>query len=209
MPDLTLRGGNKKVIDRLPMVCMVCGDDADLTKSKTFTYTPPGAWAMFGLLGAVIASFFTKKMRVDLPLCHKHSNPWLMSNVATAALLGVLFGGLLIMAIFASALPDRDEKSIAIGILVVLWILGMILTGIAAGIASKRAITSVEIDDRRIRLANVCQEFIDVFKESEEEDEEERMPRKSMAKQSKRPPRDEDDDDDEKPRRTGIRRPDR
>ena len=97
MPEITLRGRKKAVTEALPMVCMVCGDDADLEKSKTFSHSATGAgmWMMFGLAGAIIAAMSAKKMRVDMPVCRRHAHPWLATTLANIFLVAVIIGGLI------------------------------------------------------------------------------------------------------------------
>lgn len=66
----------------LPPLCIVCGEESDLTRVRNFKWQPswPGVLILLGLIGmiayAVVSAVLTKRMRVEVPLCFAHTNHW-------------------------------------------------------------------------------------------------------------------------------------
>lgn len=70
-------------LDRLPDVCIVCGTDTKRRMGREFSHTPDSAsWIivlgmiLFFPIGIAAAIYFTRKVRVTLPVCRKHRYHW-------------------------------------------------------------------------------------------------------------------------------------
>jgi hypothetical protein len=78
MAEIRLRDSETE-LDRLPQMCMVCGQPAVTHIRKKFAWHPP--WVIILILinlivYAVVALIMTKRMTVDVPVCDKHRGYW-------------------------------------------------------------------------------------------------------------------------------------
>jgi hypothetical protein len=148
----------------LPLVCAKCGEPAESTVRKKFSWCPPWVLAtiLIGLLVWVVLSIImTKRMTVAVPLCERHKNHW--SWRTWTILLTLVAGVALCIAIpvtLSSLNPrGRDETlstlawAVPVGIGLV-WL-------IAAAMISSSAIQAGEITDQSIKITNVCAAFRD------------------------------------------------
>src|ERR1043166_6207175 len=79
MPKITF-SGNATRRGALPMVCLVCGQDADVRLRRNFSWHPP--WVIVTLIAGLlpyvlIALILTKYMAVDIPMCRRHRHYWM------------------------------------------------------------------------------------------------------------------------------------
>jgi hypothetical protein len=72
--------------DELPDLCMKCAAPAATRIGKTFSWTPP--WARF--MGGIMAMAFMKRRRVSVPLCEQHKNHWSWRHMISWIPLGGL-----------------------------------------------------------------------------------------------------------------------
>src|SRR5438132_831128 len=64
----------------LPGVCMCCGEEATVTKTRKMSWCPPwvGVLILAGLIPyAIVAIILTKRATVQVPLCEQHKGHWL------------------------------------------------------------------------------------------------------------------------------------
>jgi len=180
---------------RLPNVCMRCGDEASVTKTRDMSWCPPwvGILILAGLLPYVIvAILMTKRARVQVPLCEKHAWHWFNRNLfiwlGLVALLAIF--GLFIAATVALPREHQDTFGTFIclggGGLGFIWLIGVI-------VAQSTAIRPKEITDHEITLDGVSADFVDAV------DDLDRKRRERLR--GRRREDDWDDDDDERPRR--------
>jgi hypothetical protein len=148
---------------RLPKRCMVCGGRSSVKRKRKFSWAPP--WAMLAG-GLLMLLFFTKRMTMNVPLCHAHRNHWLMRSL----LSGFGFVGIFLLAaviVFAVAIKSAgngpDDKplmeALAFGGLLMLGWLAMTIA------LQLTAIRAKEITDKSMTLIGVSDSFISALKD--------------------------------------------
>jgi hypothetical protein len=152
--------------DRLPDVCIACGQPATSFIRKTFAWHPP--WVIVIILAGllpyvIVALILTKRMTVEAPVCDKHCGYWWKRQMLMwLPLLAVIvaFTGGMIIASNAGAPPGQNELTgfVCAGsaILFLAWL-------IVAAIVQSMMIRPTEITDRSIRLKRVHEGFVDAF----------------------------------------------
>src|SRR5205823_824723 len=82
---------------QLPPVCMRCGAEATVYKTKRFTWYPPwvNVLILAGLIPyAIVVAIMTKRIAVNVPLCGRHRFHWggrvLLMVLPFFALLGLV-----------------------------------------------------------------------------------------------------------------------
>ncbi|HKI30908.1 MAG TPA: hypothetical protein VKA46_03510 [Gemmataceae bacterium] len=181
----------------LPRRCMCCGARASHYKSKKFQWSPPWAFIVLGVIGAMM---FMKTATVSVPLCERHK--WHWARVPVFVFIGL---AVLIAWGIGGAVITSEKESLAPYIFVPLLpaLLGWF---IALLVLASCTIRPTEITDKSITLRGVCEEFIEALEEArrgdddrprrgrsrdaDDEEEEEDRPRRRRAR----------DEDDEKPR---------
>jgi hypothetical protein len=189
MPDAYLRDYEVDP-ERLPPVCMRCGEPATNYRDKKFQWHPP--WVAITILAGllvyiILAIILTKRMIVSAPLCDRHRYHW--AKRTTFILLGLLavIVGVVVAAIVSSSPRNQDLIPIVwLGELVVflVWLVGTI-------VAVVTQIGPREITDRTITLKGVCDAFIDAVDEDRAKDRGRRAARRRAL---------DDYDDRERPR---------
>jgi len=177
----------------LPPFCMRCGAESTLVRRKRFSWGP--SWVMILLVVGLAVSgpvflialflipFFLKRMRVPVPLCHRHRNHWLPLQV-------VLFGGLSIFALlFTCAIAlfvigqNAGDFWGKIGGWLLMGGFGVfVLMLFPAAIMQTSVIKAVEITKDSITLSNVSRKFVDQVEELDEEHYQARRRRKQSFK---------------------------
>lgn len=169
--------------DLLPPVCLRCGAEAEVTRSKNFAWHPPwvAVLILVGLLPyAIVAIILTKRMKVEAPLCPQHQGHWqwralyLYLGLALFVVLGV--GS---MVVLASTDNRRGAPEAWAGFLC----LGSLVAGLAwlisAAIIQHLSIRPTEITDKDITLTNVSPFFVEALhEERDRRHEEDRSPRR-------------------------------
>jgi hypothetical protein len=204
---------------RLPAVCMVCGEEATVTKTKKMSWCPPwvGVLILAGLLPyAIVASILTKRASVKAPFCDAHQGHWfnrLMINLGTLFVCGVIGGGGFLVIWWALSQPGRPNDGPGFAcllpvVMLVVWIIVLV-------ILQQSAIRPQEITDREIVLTGICEDFVTAVEDRAEERLSARRRRRyedddeyddpPPRKKKRRPV---DDDDDAPPPRKKKRPPD-
>lgn len=158
--------------DRLPAVCMRCGEPATVRKRKGFAWHPP--WVIVLIFVAVlvyiiVAAILTKRMTVQAPLCDKHRNHWLgralIIWLSLAGLLALGFGGFMLAAALEDERGGQSElfPFVCIGSLVagLVWL-------IVLAVLQTTAIRPTEITDRSITLTGVSPLFVEAVDKERE-----------------------------------------
>jgi hypothetical protein len=181
--------------NRLPDLCMRCGEPATMQKSRNFRWCPP--WAtitiLAGLLPYVIVSMvLTKYKRVQVPLCDQHRGHWWVRGLI------IFLGFLCLLALMVTAIAfSADEYGVlpailwsATGIAFFGWLVLII-------VLQYTVIRPSEITDRGITLCGVSKTFADAVRDQRDRlgDDE------YFDRPSRRRRRNDDDDDDRRPRR--------
>ncbi len=167
MPEFSLPGMKGEILEALPAVCMICGHGADRERLTTFSYTTPmvaGVVFHIRFLSTLLFPCFTKKMNVPIPVCCKHANPWLWSQVfGWLALVVFLFGwgGLSVVLKYFPQNWDLQD------IYVVSWPALSLGLAILASILDRLSLRVMEIEKFRIRLTNVHADFIEAFERTQ------------------------------------------
>ena len=150
--------------DRLPDVCMVCGQPATDQINRTFSWYPPWvtltfliAWPLFLVLMLVM----TKRMRVEVPICEKHRGYWWKRQMLMwLPLLVLLLAGVGAMIAASAAAPRNSDLTgfvcVGFGGLFFVWL-------IIAAVIQNMMVRPTEITDRTITLKKVHDEFVDAF----------------------------------------------
>jgi hypothetical protein len=173
----------------LPRVCMRCGARARHWKTKKFSWYPPWAFIVLGLIGAMM---FMKTITMDVPLCERHKWHWGgRTAIIVLGLVGIIF---LMFAGIAAADVVRIDPPVVfipIAMLFLAWL-------IATVVLSAGTIRPTEITDKSVTLRGVSEEFVEAVREArrggseEDEDEEDDRPRRRRARIV--------DEDDDRPR---------
>jgi hypothetical protein len=106
--------------------------------------------------------FMTQRMSVKLPVCNRHRNPWLASQLFAAGMLVYLIAGP-IVAILVSAMAERElgpHNEVSIGVLVG-WFVGMLVFMVLLIPMRRRTILPRRITPSEITLWGVCRNFAD------------------------------------------------
>jgi hypothetical protein len=123
---------------RFPGRSVKTNQPTDNRVSWTFSYCPPWVYILFG---ALIAIFFTRKIRVDVPIEQR----WITRRIIHA-LVGVGLGGLGFLLISGMAAAGGDDPH---PVAVVFLFIGLLLmpTGLFYALLGGRALTAVYVDD--------------------------------------------------------------
>jgi hypothetical protein len=186
----------------MPGICMVCGEKAQIWKTKRFSWCTPLAY--LGLLAGllpflIIALILTKYMTVRVPLCLQHTGHWSKRTFTIlGTFLAVMLFGVIAVALMANQQPANDNVGWAclgtVGLLFV-WL-------VAAAIIQSSAIKASEITESSMTLSKVHPNFVDAIREDRARDREERL-----ARRRHHDIRDDYDDElDEEPRPRRRRR---
>jgi hypothetical protein len=141
---VVLQGHNQRVTMPLPHVCVRCGHPSDGYVEKKF------AWLMM------------RRMSVKLPVCNRHRNPWLTSQLFAAGMLVYLIAGPLV-AIYLSATAEQQVgggNSLSIGLLTG-WLVGLLVCVGLLVLVRRRTILPRRITADEITLWGVCRNFAD------------------------------------------------
>src|SRR4051812_25697435 len=103
MAQVILYGYRGEVTERLPDVCVCCGQPAEGANIKRYYWSPP--WITGLLLFAVIPYFVVrslveKDMWAELPVCFKHRYPWRRGLIVRVLLILFILGGVFGPAVF-------------------------------------------------------------------------------------------------------------
>lgn len=183
----------------LPELCMKCGAPPSVRKSKNFSWYPSwvGVLLLAGLIPYVIvAAILTKKCRVEVPLCDRHKNHWLMRQLLVLlSLLGLLVLGVG-TAILAGVMSDKGSgNEFFSGMACFGWFILMIFWIVLACNVQFTTIRPSEITETFIRLTSVSKDFAQACDEE--------MPR-SRARLD-RMARERWNEEDRQPRRRTVR----
>src|SRR6516162_2810859 len=113
MAELLLKGSQTSG-DRIPMVCMVCGEAAVKHYRKNFSWVP--GWVHICILAgvlpwAIIVAILTKRMWVDVPVCEQHRG-YFWKRTAAGILSFLLLAA---VSIGAAVLLDEMGAKDAVG----------------------------------------------------------------------------------------------
>jgi hypothetical protein len=139
--------------DDLPDLCMKCGQPATTRVGKTFSWTPP--WARF--MGGLMAMAFMKRRSVNVPLCEEHKNHWMWRHLVTWLGLGGVLLVFLLAAVAGSAAEELGVVVVLLGVAVALaWLITVIVIWVTA-------INTNEITDYTITLRNVSSDWVRAY----------------------------------------------
>jgi uncharacterized membrane protein len=139
--------------DELPDLCMKCAAPATVRTGKTFSWTPP--WARF--MGGLMAMAFMKRRSVNIPLCEEHKNHWVWRHLVTwlslAAVVLLFIGGGVLM---------NANKTFG-GFVIVAAVIGLIAWLVTVIVVWATAINTSEITDYTITLRNVHNDWVRAY----------------------------------------------
>ena len=210
----------------LPDICMSCGEEATVTKTKKMSWCPP--WVGFLILVAwpvwlVVMLVLTKRATLQAPMCDQHKSHWFNRILLVAGSFFLFaFIGVAGFVLVSALQPQGGDLGLVAGLgavgLFVAWIIVLV-------IAQNTAIRPKEITDSHIVLLGVSSEFVDAYEEldrerrarrrkrrqqreeeDEDEEEEEPRPRKKSApsdaiQEKKRLPKPDEFEDQPRPRK--------
>jgi hypothetical protein len=153
MPAITLTR-YECVHDRLPAVCVVCGEPATARKSRTY-------------------SWLAHRVVVRLPICDRHQGYWRRRVFVLLASGAVVF--LLVAAVvgYVLSLPPVRQVKVADPLLIVCLIVMVVWLGLVL-VLEVMGIRSGSVTDRSLRLAGLHKRFVAALLEERagEKDEE-------------------------------------
>lgn len=193
MARIRLREAETKA-ERLPEVCMACGQPAAAYVAKTFRWYPEwiGVFILLGVLPFwIMAAIMSKYMTVEVPLCEKHGRYFTTRLIALSVIVALIFLIPITVAIFALAVSDRDQAGNSLAAALCIFVPCIIVGVIVIYFIQNRMIRPKEITDRNITLIRVHEDFVEAMQEARDEREygDERARRRR------------DDDEDDRPRR--------
>jgi hypothetical protein len=178
----------------LPAICMRCGEEATVTKTKKMSWCPQ--WVGFLILVAwpiwlVVTLILTKRATVQAPLCDNHKGHWFYRTLiilGSLAVFGVLGIGSFALIMSLQQPGGRNDNAgfaclLPVGLFVV-WIIILV-------IVQQTAIRPKEITDTHITIQGVSSEFSEAVQDLQHERRERRRERRRRAM--------EDEEDDEPP----------
>jgi hypothetical protein len=194
----------------LPMVCLVCGEDAVMRLRRRFTWHPAWVYAFIfagGLPYWIMVQLIGKSRAIDLPMCRWHRHYWqIRFGILVASLVAIMLFDVVLM-IIAAVLNWGNWVCWPFWLLFLVWFVEIF----ALQFIGLRA---VEITDNGITLTNISPIFAEEFQayrqkrksaQDEDESDDEEPPRRRRTQidaenDRERPPRrrrrDEDYDDD-------------
>lgn len=186
--------------ERLPDMCMACGEPAVDHIRRNFSWCPPwvGVLLLAGALPYIIvASITTKRMLVEVPVCDRHRGYfWKRNLLMWLPLLLIGVGGIGLAV--AAEQVQRDASGIVCGLTALLFIAWLI----AAVVIQSFMIKPTEITERSITLKCVHERFADAVRDVQDDRDARRRRRFEDEDYDERPRRPlRDDYDDERPRR--------
>jgi hypothetical protein len=198
MAELRLKASQTQA-DRLPQICMACGQPAVKHVRRNFSWCPP--WIHICIIAgvlpwAIIVAILTKRMWVDVPVCEKHRGYFwkrlLLMILPIVLLLGLSVG----IAYLLSEMGEKDSAGLVclgFGIALLAWI-------IVIGVIQFTMIRAKDITDRTITLVRIHNDFVTAFEKMQPRDDFDDEFDDDYPRRRRRRYRDEDDDD--RPRQT-------
>jgi hypothetical protein len=218
MAKVTLHAEGLEGVIGLPRVCMRCGAPATCSQVSTFRWHPQ--WISYilaltvcvGLIllpvALILAAVLNKSMRVEMPLCDRHSHPWRWQRIALYGGLIVLVG--LIAATVGAFLLAKPNDALGIigTLLFLITLLYFPVWLVVAAVVGQKSIHAAGITDNSIKLVSVSREFADAV--MDEEDDAYRARRFRRGERAERPRKQwEPDDREDRPPHQGRRPPKR
>ncbi len=192
--------------NRLPMVCVVCGEPAEFAPHRKFSWAPPWVHILIlaGLLPYVIVvAILTKRKSTDMPVCrcHRHNNAYRLLLVLGSffVMTGLAVG----IGFLIDSFQKRDELGglicLSIGLIILAWFLLIVIVQLMS-------IRPTEITDSSITLTNVNIAFVDAVREQRDQrrvdiDDDEDDEYDDRRRRRRYDDDDDEYDDDDRPRR--------
>jgi hypothetical protein len=174
------------------MVCMVCGQPADDTKSQSFYWHTP--WIHLALLCGllpwlILALVLRKTAVVKAPLCPRHRSHFLLRTLAICGLVLLLIVGSIGLGVLVSEMERNGSSgewgwSFPVFLIVVIVIIVVV---------TQMFVRPARITDDTITLKGVHPDFVTAVEKELAVEEEDDRPRGRL--------RDAYDDDGDRPRR--------
>jgi hypothetical protein len=169
--------------ERLPHVCMVCGDDATTTVQKTFAVTP--AWAgvvgllvlcVGNLLGIIIYMIVLESVKqrisIGVPVCERHRGYFSKRAIFRAILTALCFIVPAVVVVAAIIFADeREAPMVAILSGILSFAVTLIVVAVIVSTIHNGSIRAEEIDDRSVTLVKVAEGFDHAASERREYDD--------------------------------------
>jgi hypothetical protein len=148
---------------RLPPVCVVCGSEADATKTVNFHWNP--SWVilllLFGLLPVVLGYLLTKKsMTVPLPVCERHRRRWSVRWIILGSWMTVAIG----LGCLGAYVLAHGDKTLGENIMVSAAGL-LVLAAIAIMFLGDGRVHPNEITDQTITLTGLSDAFVQAMEQ--------------------------------------------
>jgi hypothetical protein len=146
--------------NKIPPICMECGEETDSYVTRTFSWTPPWVYflVLFGLIGIILAvilsNVYSKRQTLDCPLCPAHRNHW---SRRTWMVCGIFL--LIPMGIAAAVVVGQQLHDDYTGIVVAGCAVFCLVVLITMAIVSRRCIRAQDITDVDMVLVGVHKKF--------------------------------------------------
>src|SRR5947209_3877672 len=139
--------------DRLPDACMACGEPSKEYVRKDFSWFPPWIYATIALgvlLALILTSVMTKRMRVDIPLCHEHFGHFRQRVVLYWVLIGIWMISPVVITVMIMGLIGAGVLGEGAGAAICPSIIVVFLAFLAVMVVSKFTAIPPEITDNSI-----------------------------------------------------------
>ena len=205
MPSVEL-SRNECQRDLLPAVCIFCGDPATSRQEKTFRQYPRWVWVLFLvhlIIHVVVAWLLTRKMQLRVPVCDVHAGYWTRRSFTVFGTFFAVAVYFIAFGIYVEARPANQGNAFLRALLlggIILFIIWLFMTVVF----SATGVRATQITNKSIRLAGVCQIFIEALEEVREREQEEWERDQQRERDDRRDDRDSSDDRRER-KRPGLR----
>jgi hypothetical protein len=163
MATVELRGVEQQVWDRLPSVCMCCGEQATRSKYMKFAWVPRWVWGLFvlGMMPGLLVMFLQKRMSMHMPQCEKHKWPYFKSTMLGIVALLYLIVVPFVLIALGAALGRSGVAAVGPIMAVVFgaWFAGIFALLVTAIVIKRRNIRPMMITNDRLVLVGVSDEF--------------------------------------------------
>ena len=150
----------------LPLLCMKCGETVSKPMKKTLVFWPTSVRATVtvlflfcgGLLGLIAYLMLQHKIiriRSKLPMCDRHRKHWRTPYLVMFA--GIMLGVILLLA--PAAFLDNQSADI-VPIFFISGLVVMVIGILIGAVMTSRMITIESVKDEKVKLLNICPDFI-------------------------------------------------
>jgi hypothetical protein len=175
-----LHANDQGAVVDLPPVCMKCGAKAESHQTTCFSWAPQWiGWILaltifvgliFLPIAIIVRLVMTKRMWVDVPLCERHQNPWLLSRLTMWGGLAVQVLMVVLTIVLFAMQPGKPASPEPLSIIAFMATLFYFpVWAVVASIIAQRTIHASLIKRDTIRLVSVSRAFAEAVYDAEDD----------------------------------------